>query len=482
MSVKKNVVYNIVLNVSYLLFPLITFPYLSRIIGAEGLGTCNFVLSYCQNYIIIAALGLPVYGIREIARAGDDKQKRSKLFFELLLIHLLFTLLLLVIYVVSLFLNADFQNYKQLTLMAGVFILMNAFAIEWLFAGVSDFQYITIRSLIVRSLSVVAIFVFVKQKEDFNTYFFITIFTAILPLLINIKYAQKYIVWDRTFLSRNIFIHIRPLFILGIYIVLTNVYTLLPTTLLGFYSTKSAVGYFYGADKIIRMTISVFTALTTVIVPKLNQIIEKNGSEEYLLWINKSLVFIISIGLPCSFLIYLLADPIVMLLAGKEFVNSIFCVQLMAPIIMIIAFAQVFVLMILSVNRRDKEMVILSFTGMIVSLAINLIFIRQFAEKATALSQLIAELAVTSLSFFMAKRVLNFNMPGKFILLNLVFMIPFVFITSLCMKITGSIILQLMLSGASCGLYFLIYQLLIIKNKYIMELIDPYYKKLRELL
>src|SRR4051794_37287652 len=106
---KKNVFYNFILTGSNFLFPLLTFPYLSRILGAEGLGICNFVLSYGQNYIIVAALGMPIYGTREIAKVGDDKAKRSKVFFELLSIHLLFTLFLLAIYTASIFTYADFK-------------------------------------------------------------------------------------------------------------------------------------------------------------------------------------------------------------------------------------------------------------------------------------------------------------------------------------------------------------------------------------
>lgn len=480
MSTKKNFIFNFILTGSNLLFPLLTFPYLSRVIGAEGLGLCNFILSYCQNFIIIAALGLPVYGIREIARLGNDKPKRSKLFFELLTIHLLFTGFLLILYCASVFLYADFRNYKQLTLLGGIFILLNVFTIEWLFSGVSDFKYITIRSLIVRSLSVLSIFIFVKQKDDFTIYFIIIVITLLLSAIININYARKYISRNTDFSLKSVLSHSKPVFTLGIYMVLTNVYTLLPTTLLGFYSSKAAVGYFYGADKIIRMTISVFTALTTVMIPKLNLIAEKKESDDYLLLINKSLNFIICLGIPIAFLIYLLADPLIMLLAGKEFVNSIFCIQIMSPIILIIAFAQVFVIMILSVNRRDKEMVALSGIGMVISLIINLIFIPHFAERATAFSQLIAELSVTVFSFFLAKRVLNFHFPTKLFLLNLLFVIPFLFLTNICIKLSDNNFIKLLYSGIFCGIYFLFYQFIILKDEFLMGLVQPYINKLKK--
>src|SRR6187399_3274348 len=158
---KKNFIYNFILTGSNLLFPLLTFPYLSRILGADGLGVVNFILAYCGNFIIISALGLPVYGIREIAKAGTDKIKRSELFFELLIFRLGFTLFLLVIYFATVFFYKDFQNYRLLALVGGLFILSDAVTCEWLFTGVSDFKFITLRSVLIKGIAVLLIFIMV---------------------------------------------------------------------------------------------------------------------------------------------------------------------------------------------------------------------------------------------------------------------------------------------------------------------------------
>ncbi|MEO7049725.1 MAG: oligosaccharide flippase family protein, partial [Ferruginibacter sp.] len=267
---KKNFVYNLLLTGSNLLFPLITFPYLSRILGAEGLGVCNFIISYGQNYLIIAALGIPFYGSREIAKLGNDKGKRSKLFFELLSTHLSLTFILLAVYVASIFLSEDFKNYTDIALIGGSLILFNVFSIEWLFSGVNDFKYITIRSLIIRALSVISIFLFVKKKDDFKMYFIIMVCTVFFTVLTDVYYARKFISRKIVLKLKDILIHIKPIFILGIYMVLLNIYAVLPATLLGFLSSKSAVGYYYGANRIVRMVISIFSALTTVIIPRVN--------------------------------------------------------------------------------------------------------------------------------------------------------------------------------------------------------------------
>ncbi len=470
---KKNFIYNFLLTGSNLLFPLLTFPYLSRILGAEGLGICNFIISYGQNFIIIAALGMPVYGTREIAKMGDDRIKRSKLFFELLSVHLFFTFFLLIIYVASVFMYADLERYQEVALIGGSLILFNVFSIEWLFSGVNDFKYITIRSLLIRGLSVISIFLFVKTKNDLTTYFIILACTVFFTVLTDVYYARKFISKKIFLTFKGIVTHVRPIFILGIYMVLTSIYSVLPATLLGFMSTKLAVGYYYGANKIIRLAISAFSALITVIIPRVNFLIEQKGKDQYLLLLNKSLNIVITFGIPLSFFVFLLAHPIVMLLAGKDFINSIFIIQVMAPIILIVAFAQVFVLLILSVHRKDKSMVMLSFIGMTISLIINLIFIPHFAEKATAFSQLISEFLVAFVGFFFAKKVLNFTFPLKNLIFNILLVFPFAIITYLVTSFTNNNLIQILLSSLLCAAYFLFSQILILKNKLFISLLQP---------
>lgn len=475
---KKNFFYNFLLTGSNLLFPLITFSYLSRILGAEGLGICNFIISYGQNYIIIAALGMPVYGTREIAKVGNDKIKRSQLFFELLSIHLFFTFIMLAIYIASIFIYTDLQNYKNLALLGGSLILFNVFSLEWLFSGVNDFKYITIRSLFIRVLSIITIFLFVKQKDDFTVYFIILIATVFFTVLVDVYYARKFISKKVSLSLKGILTHAKSIFVLGLYMVLTSIYSVLPTTLLGFLSTKSAVGYYYGANRIIRMVISVFSSLITVLIPKLNYVLEENGRQEYLLLVDKSLTVVITFGIPITFFVFLMSHPIVMILAGKNFVNSVLVIKIMAPIILIVAFAQVFVLLILSVHRKDNSMVILSILGMSISLFINFFFIPLYAEKATAISQLIAESLVTLVSFFLSRRVLTFKFPTKTFILNFLFAIPFILIANLSFKLLQNNFLIILVGSFSGLFYFLAYQLYFIKNQIIIDLIEPFLVKL----
>jgi O-antigen/teichoic acid export membrane protein len=358
--------------------------------------------------------------------------------------------------------------------LGGLFILLNVFSIEWLFSGLSDFKYITIRSLIIRAISILLIFVLVKTKNDFKIYFILTILNIFLTVLLDVNYARRFIAKKIKLSYSSIKRHIKPIALLGIYMVLTSIYSVLPMTLLGFLSTKASVGFYYTANKIVRMVISVFTALTTVMLPELNNIAENRTNEEYIALIQKLLNFTICVGIPITFLIFLLADPIIMILAGKEFINSIFCLKMLAPVILVVAFAQIFVLLILSVNRKDNTMVMLSAIGMVLSLTINLIFIPRFAERATVLSQVISESFVTIMAFFLSRQIVNFTFPVKKFLLNLILAVPFLFITYLSMKLTDNKIFILLISGIFCGLYYIFYQTIILKDYMITGLMKPY--------
>ncbi|MCO5286624.1 MAG: flippase [Chitinophagaceae bacterium] len=476
---KKNFFYNFLLTGSNLLFPLLTFTYVSRIIGADGLGIVNFITSYSQNYMIIAALGIPIYGIREIAKAGDDVEKRSKIFFEILIIHFTFSCLLFLIYLITIgYHDLLFQN-KNLVILGGSLILINVVSFNWLFAGVSDFKYITIRSLIIRSLSVISVFLFVRKREDFGVYLLIYVITMLLTAVVDIYSSRRFIRKKGKLTVKGILSHLKPVALLGTYTVLTSIYTVIPNTLLGFFSSKAAVGYYSAADKIIRMAMSFFTAMNTVMIPKLNLAVECKKEIEYRTLIEKSLKVVVILGIPLTVFIALFARSIIGVLGGAGFTNSIVVIQIMSPVILFVAVAQVFVYLILSANRKDKEMVILSIVGMAISLIINLAFIPVMAERATGFSQLIAEFFVTFTAFFFCRRIIQIKFHFRDIWLSLTGVIPFVLISLFCFHFFSNDIFTLVVGGVLCSVAFLVYQFLVVRDKVFIQLVTSICKAMR---
>ena len=170
-SIKKNFAYSIVLTVAGYLFPLITFPYVTRVLGASNIGICNFVLSIIGYFIVIANLGMMTVAIREIAAAVGDRERLSRVFSSLLALHLISTLVAMAALVVCTFLIPRFYEHKELLWIGTGQLFFNFLTIEWFYKGIEDFKYITVRSVAVRLIQVVLTFVIVREPDDYVNYF-----------------------------------------------------------------------------------------------------------------------------------------------------------------------------------------------------------------------------------------------------------------------------------------------------------------------
>ena len=213
-SIKKNFLYSTVLTISGYLFPLITYPYVTRVLGVEKLGVCNFVDSIIQYGILFSMLGIGTVAIREIAQSKNNKGKLSKTFSSLLFLNLLTSVIAVAAILVLAFTIPKFYEYQKLFVIGASRILFNSLLVEWLYKGLEEFKYITVRSLLIRVLYVIAIFIFVRSSNDYIIYFAINVGIVILNAIVNIVYSRNYL----TISFRNIDIspYLKPFFILGL--------------------------------------------------------------------------------------------------------------------------------------------------------------------------------------------------------------------------------------------------------------------------
>ena len=186
-SIKKNFVYRSALTLSTYIMGLITFPYISRVLGVEKLGLVNFVDNTINYFLLFATMGIGLIGIREIASVKDDKEKCSKVFSNILGLNVIFTAATLIVYFLLILLVPKLNQYSELFYLGAAKILFTAFMIEWFYTGIEDFKYITIRSIIVKIIYVISIFLLVKQPEDYLLYFIFTVGVIIINAIININ-------------------------------------------------------------------------------------------------------------------------------------------------------------------------------------------------------------------------------------------------------------------------------------------------------
>lgn len=469
-SIKKNLIYNILLSISQVIFPLVTFPYASRVLGPGGIGAVNFVNSITQYFILFAALGIPIYGVREIARVKGDKIKLNALFTELLLIHLVFTIGYSIVYLVLVLLFNHSVSTLGLYWVGICILMMNVFLIEWFFQGIEEFKYITVRSLLIRGVGIVLLFILVRNSGDVVMYYALTLVIFVLSAITNCVYVRKYV--SLVFVNLNFKKHIRPLlYILGSTLAI-SVYIYLDNIILGLLSGKEAVGFYSTATKITRILISFITALGLVLVPSLSASFNENDYGRIRTLLNKSFSFVIILSVPIMVGLLLLAPVIIKIFAGPGFGPSVAVLRIIVPTTLLVGLNNIFGVQILTSMSKEKYLLFSVMAGMIISIVANFTLIPIFSQKGAAITNVLTEFAVTLFTWYYSRRFFSFSVEMKQFYYSVVASILFWPLHYLLkILITNEILSALALIALAVPLYFAI-QIIIFKNKYTLEILQ----------
>lgn len=320
-SIKKNYVFNTIYTLLNMLFPLVTFPYVSRILGPEGIGKVNFAFSFVNYFYMFMMIVNPIYAIREIAKARDDKAKLDKVFSELFSFNLIALGVVMVAYTVAFLFVAKMQADFTLYLLAGLYLLLMAFNIDWLFQGMENYKFLMIRHLVVKAASLAMIFLLVRKPEDYNAYMGITIIVLGGANILNIAIAGKYAKFS--FKKVDLGKHLKNLSLFFIITIVSMIGTNMDKLLLGFMLNDEIVGYYALADKMILMSVSFTASLNSVLLPRVSYHFANNQMDEFQSGIRKTFYFILLISLPLCAAVALLSKEIVMIFGGDKYLNSI---------------------------------------------------------------------------------------------------------------------------------------------------------------
>lgn len=404
-SVKVNYILNLINTGSQMLFPLITFPYVCRVIEADGIGQANFYNSIISYISLFSCLGIPMYAIREIARDRNDVVKMNRTATEILLLHTLLTLLGYIVVAILCFTVPQIQTNVSLFLVLSLTIFFTAIGCEWFYKGIEDFKYITIRGLIVKTISVILLFVFVKNKSDLLYYGFYMVFGALGGNIFNFFRLRKYIHRENIIFSElNIKRHISPVLKVFSFSVVTSIYLQLNTVLLGFQKHALAVGYFTAATKVMQMLLQMSTCLGSVMMPRASNLLAENKEEEFKSLIQKSYDFSLAVALPMTIGLIFCAPSLISALCGDKFENSVLSSQIIAPIILMVAISNVFGIQVLFPKGKINIVTLCCGIGAVVDLVLNLCLIPLFSYIGTSIAYLGAEVATTVSMYFIGKQ------------------------------------------------------------------------------
>jgi O-antigen/teichoic acid export membrane protein len=403
----KNIVFSSLQSIVTILFPLITFPYASRVLGPDGIGITNFAESFCRYFMLFAALGIPVYAVREISKVSKDKDKITKFFFEIFTINLITSSFVVGIYLLIISFFNKFDNYHELYVLGAFYIFINTFSIEWFYNGLSEFKYLAIRTLIVRIVSLVCLFLMVRTKDDVLWFFGLNVLVLLVNNILNFVYLKDKIhfSWQVLNLSK----HLRPLMIIFFSSLAISLYSLLDTIILGFLKEDYFVGLYTLANKINKIPTTFILAVGAVFLPKLVMAYQDNDKKDFENLVQKSMQFIVVFSVPICFFILLSSKTLIILLAGNSFIEADWSLQLMTPLTFLIGFSYFFGMQVLLVVGEEKKLLLSVITGTILSIVLNFILIPIFADRGAAIANIVCETFVTILTGYFASKHIDFG-------------------------------------------------------------------------
>lgn len=403
-SIKRNFLYNILLNVSRVIFPLITAPYISRILEPEGIGLFNFSTTYASYFALVALLGIPTYGVREVSKIRDDKVALQNLISQIMTLAFMATLIVSVVYFLSMAFISKISENSIIFLLTGFYVYLAPFQINWYYQGIEEFGYITFRTLAIRVLSLIILFLFVHQKEDLIVYVIITVMSTVLADVWNFAKMWKSGIHP-SLTCKGIHPHTKPLFTLFASSVAISIYTVLDTLMLGFISDYEQVGYYSNAIHMSKVFLSIVTSLSVVTIPRFAYYIKQHQYADANELVNKSFSFVGLASFPLSIGIACIAPVFVPWFFGEQFYGSIIPLMILGFLNIAIGFSNIAGIQILVGIGKDKLFLNSLLLGTISNFLLNCLLIPFLGAKGASIASVIAEFSVTlSMLYYIYKK------------------------------------------------------------------------------
>ena len=461
-SLKKNFIYNLSITLANYIAGLVVFPHVSRCLGVELIGKTSFATNVVAYFSLFALLGAATVGTREIAICRDDIEKRSKVFSGVISVIGFLTGISFVLMTIALFFIPQFQEYRVLLLIGSFSLVFSSFQIEWLYQGVEKFDYIAKRTVLIRILYCISIFLFIHDRDDYILYYILTVSITVLNGLINLIYSQNFV--HLSFKNVDFMKYLKPIGMYGVNKILISMYTTFNVLFLGLACNNIEVGYYTTANKLFGILLGVISAFTSVILPRMASFAAENNIREFNESVSKSFSLIFFVSLPISIGGVLLSSQIISILAGPEYEGAILPMQIIMPVIIIVGASQVCIMQVLIPLKKDTTVLFASLIGAVVAVALNVIFVSKLGAVGSALVLLISETSSSVYAFVYAYKNKIITLPWHFIFKRTISSIPYILICFLLgyfgnMSNLSVLFIALFLSGC----YFIIEMLYILR-------------------
>jgi O-antigen/teichoic acid export membrane protein len=478
-SIKLNFILNAIRVLSMALITIFTMPYLNRILGVEKIGKVEYAFTIVNYFVLFSSLGIPMYGIREVSRSREDSKEVAKIVVELFSI-LFVTTVVSYLLIFGILIHLEFFNpYKKLIFILSGMVFLTNIGAEWYFQGVENQKFITIRTIAVRVLIFVLIFLLIKKPADYNIYALLLLILNCGANIINFIYIIKLVLKSRIQLKQlNFKRHLRPVLSIFIAAISVNIYLQLDCFLLGSISGDKSVGYYIIANKLIRYIIIFITLIGTVMLPRLSYLFNVD-KEKYHNYLKKTFEIMMILAIPCTVYFFVFAKMIIEIMGGEFYEPSILTMRILSPLCIIVSFAYFYGFLILYPQGKEKIYTKATVISAVFSICVNIFAIKYFQQNGAAVIAVLAELlAILFMNYKIKKTEKNFHVFeknfNKILGINIVILI--IFYISNEFFIPENIISWVVSSFIFALAYIIL--LFVLKEKNIMESYQKILKKL----
>lgn len=389
-SIKQNMFMSVILTTANFLFPLITYSYVARILKADGTGKVAFVQSVLAYFTYFAALGIPGYGVRECAKERDNQEKLSKIVHELFIINIITTVLSYVALVIVIVCIKRFQTYSALFMVMSFGIILQTLGMEWLYKSLEKYTYITIRSIFFKSISVILTFLLIKTEDDYIKYGALTIFAAGASNIMNFIHVKKFINLKKQ-QHYDFKVHLKPIMVFFMSTIIITVYAQFDTVMLGLMKGDREVGIYNAAVKMKTIVLSVSTAITSVLIPRMSQYVKRGDNEQFRVLLMKSLRVCCVTLFPLTFFVIFNTKDIITFVCGTEYLSSTLTLIILMLCVLALMLTNILGNQILIPKNDEKRYSISVFIGMWINLSLNMLLIPKYASAGAAVATLVTE-------------------------------------------------------------------------------------------
>lgn len=476
-SVKYNFIMNFILTASSFIFPLITFPYATRVLGVDYYGNVSFGQSVMSYFILISSLGIPSYGIRACAKVRDDKKKLSQTTKELFYLNMIATVVVYVFFFLSLGIVPKFEQNKALLITNCLSIILNTIGVQWLFSAIEQYTYITVRNISFKVITVILMIAFVHSPDDYLIYTFICVIGASASNILNYFYMWKFVDFKLT-TKCNFKPHLKPVMIFFASSAAVNIYTSLDSVMLGFLTTDREVGLYTASIRLKSVLVGLVNSLSTVLLPRMSYYVQNEMKDEYSRMLSKSFNFIMDLALPLVIFFVIFGKESLILISDTQYADATLSMQIIIPTLLFIGLSNTISNQVLIPHNRESNVCVAVWISAVVDFVLNLFLIPLLGAAGASLATLLAEIVNLIVQFIFSKELVieSFKRISyiKILIPSIIAVVLSFGMTQFSLSnIFIDFVLKFILFFAGYGL-----SLLLIKEPLAKEIIDSYLVKL----